>query len=1175
MSDSTSSSVNPNPNPTNNKGKGKRRRNNRRKGKKGKAEEQATNSLSLSSSPSPSPSLSQPQPHFQPLKHSKNSTVTRSADVEFDGKDVEEEREETKKGTGLISLSQPLAGRKGERENGKGNKKREKSKRNGKKGKRENETPSGDAISDLFRRTTEMEIGDEEEEREREREREEEKRERKKKGKKGKKRNQRKREEEGEEQNMKNSLSLLLSPSPSSSNQLTSSLSLSLSPSPSPSASTAKPRDKRLANLSPHEALYIRAKQLSAELKGSGPSLSPSPSSSSSPSPSLSLSLSNTSKYERERELYDTIRRILSLSPTFSVRKDLVRLLWGHVYGTLKQGMRQLSEARKREEATKEIAEKEKLSLSLSSSLSLFRQCVSDVEAALVENETAKHREKSLSAMVLSIFDDEEEELKRENESEREREREKESGSGTEKSTSASLSLSSPHSDSNEKERSCISLLLSQLYGCIGDILRYQSVSLSLSLSPEDSLSEIVSTYEHALSLSPSHGKHHNSLGVTYQSTKSHSVVHLFRSAYHYCRAHTSLSPFKGAEENMDAILQRALSLFPAKAVVSLLSPEVSVSEYKDNLVQSNETSNYNSNSSSQSRRQAHGSKKNRRDTNIEPLDSASSLSLVSPPPPTLSSLSSPSSSSSSIAPSSSLSLSPDLSSLSSLDIFLLQSLHIISSLRTRINIDLFPSFLSSWRINFTHLLETGKFSSVILSELLCLSLSTLTSIPAVDEPLPAAVFENSIGSLNRPLNFLNEKGLIFLFEIFNPILRSASSYISSFPFSFPIFQLVCWLRTHPRALYFDDSLCEQFRSSLSLLVNSVLLEERVGREREREGTRYQLSNLKRRLHGGNTQFCRTKDWRDAVKYPLSGEEERNRETEISLSLSHALSSSSPSSSSSSSSSSLSLSLFLPISSQLIAIRRAANLFHLGVNPLRILVFPRPRDVAVEGTGELTDSDLLSLRSRRLEEDRKRESDQSKSKSNSLSLSPSSSSSLSLSPDPLSGYNTSTQTVVVLDAPNIAMSCGDNKRFVCGGLQTAISFFQRRGYKVVAIGPSYLLDYSQVGERKRMEKIGIGSVKASKLPDNVTLLNSLKEDGIFYPTPPFDYDDSYTIKYAMKHDAVVVSTDKYRDHIELYEGFERKREVREWLRTHVLSFFFAGDEFLPNPDFKLPPPVRS
>lgn len=43
-------------------------------------------------------------------------------------------------------------------------------------------------------------------------------------------------------------------------------------------------------------------------------------------------------------------------------------------------------------------------------------------------------------------------------------------------------------------------------------------------------------------------------------------------------------------------------------------------------------------------------------------------------------------------------------------------------------------------------------------------------------------------------------------------------------------------------------------------------------------------------------------------------------------------------------------------------------------------------------------------------------------------------------------------------------------------------------------------------------------VRASRLPDDVQLLQRLVDDGLIVSTPPQDYDDSYCIKYAMARD---------------------------------------------------------
>lgn len=71
-----------------------------------------------------------------------------------------------------------------------------------------------------------------------------------------------------------------------------------------------------------------------------------------------------------------------------------------------------------------------------------------------------------------------------------------------------------------------------------------------------------------------------------------------------------------------------------------------------------------------------------------------------------------------------------------------------------------------------------------------------------------------------------------------------------------------------------------------------------------------------------------------------------------------------------------------------------------------------------------------------------------------------------------------------------------------------------------------------------------------------------------------DYDDSYTIMYAQKHDGCVVTNDRYRDYLEKIP-LEDKDACSAWLKSHCISFTFAGaSEFMPNPDFVFPPPAQ-
>lgn len=74
--------------------------------------------------------------------------------------------------------------------------------------------------------------------------------------------------------------------------------------------------------------------------------------------------------------------------------------------------------------------------------------------------------------------------------------------------------------------------------------------------------------------------------------------------------------------------------------------------------------------------------------------------------------------------------------------------------------------------------------------------------------------------------------------------------------------------------------------------------------------------------------------------------------------------------------------------------------------------------------------------------------------------------------------------------------------------------------------------------------------------------------GVVVGTPAQDYDDSYCIEYAKRHSAYILTNDRYRDHIETLSSNEEKRQVRQWLKTHLITFSFVFDDLLPNPDFR-------
>lgn len=101
--------------------------------------------------------------------------------------------------------------------------------------------------------------------------------------------------------------------------------------------------------------------------------------------------------------------------------------------------------------------------------------------------------------------------------------------------------------------------------------------------------------------------------------------------------------------------------------------------------------------------------------------------------------------------------------------------------------------------------------------------------------------------------------------------------------------------------------------------------------------------------------------------------------------------------------------------------------------------------------------------------------------------------------------------MIVLDAQNVAMRHGQNEIFQVRGIQLAIQYWIKNGHKVICFLPEYLFNYDEVNKNKKMQKMNLKQVKASKLPDNVTSLHQLATKGYMVKTPAQDYDDSYCI----------------------------------------------------------------
>jgi len=66
--------------------------------------------------------------------------------------------------------------------------------------------------------------------------------------------------------------------------------------------------------------------------------------------------------------------------------------------------------------------------------------------------------------------------------------------------------------------------------------------------------------------------------------------------------------------------------------------------------------------------------------------------------------------------------------------------------------------------------------------------------------------------------------------------------------------------------------------------------------------------------------------------------------------------------------------------------------------------------------------------------------------------------------------------------------------------------------------------------------------------------------------PSGDYDDSYSLEYARRHDGLLVSNDQFRDYVLKYPA-DKQADVATWIKDHRISFAWVTNEFLPNPDF--------
>ena len=148
--------------------------------------------------------------------------------------------------------------------------------------------------------------------------------------------------------------------------------------------------------------------------------------------------------------------------------------------------------------------------------------------------------------------------------------------------------------------------------------------------------------------------------------------------------------------------------------------------------------------------------------------------------------------------------------------------------------------------------------------------------------------------------------------------------------------------------------------------------------------------------------------------------------------------------------------------------------------------------------------------------------------------------------------------LIVLDASNIAMRHGEQKGiYSTKGIKIAIDFFTKNGHQVISFLPDYLFKEKDPFAKHSKKRV---------MPDDLPYLYGLVSKGLVVKSPPQDYDDSYCIQYAKKHNAFVVSNDLFRDYIDSIKDKTERETEKKWRDIKCISFTFIGDEFMPNPD---------
>jgi hypothetical protein len=147
-----------------------------------------------------------------------------------------------------------------------------------------------------------------------------------------------------------------------------------------------------------------------------------------------------------------------------------------------------------------------------------------------------------------------------------------------------------------------------------------------------------------------------------------------------------------------------------------------------------------------------------------------------------------------------------------------------------------------------------------------------------------------------------------------------------------------------------------------------------------------------------------------------------------------------------------------------------------------------------------------------------------------------------------------TKPTIALDCANIA--CAFANSTVPGdaiGIIKAYEHHHNLGHQVVLFVKQYRLSNRN---------------KSGMMLHTSELLNSIPEEAIAI-VPSRTDDDAFFIDFCMKNNAVLITNDGLKDHENRLQG-DVKKAFFTWRETHKCGFMFALEEFMPEPDFRMP-----